>query len=406
MAAWWWIGQARALGAGCMAGDLLLERAAGQRARRVAATAADRARQRVRPSRSRMRALVLGPGGRLVLRSVPEPPPPGPLGATVRPLAIATCDLDRPLALGATPFAVPLHFGHECVAEVVRTGERVQRVRVGQRVVVPFQISCGACLACRAGHTGNCLSVPPVSMYGFGVAGGHWGGAASERLAVPFADAMLVALPEGLDPVAVASVADNVCDGYRHIFPFLPELLARDSGARVVMVGALSTRQQLTASVPMYAGLVALALGAREVLLADARAHVRAQAESLGLRAIEPVELRGLPPAPLVIDASGTPAGLARALRQTAADGICTSVGTLHPGARLPVGLMYGRNMTLRIARSHVRALIPDVLAMVTAGRLAPERVTTAVAPFEQAPRALAEHMRGTSTKTIIVGSS
>jgi alcohol dehydrogenase len=108
------------------------------------------------------------------------------------PLPVATCDLDRPLALGATPFPLPLRFGHECVAEVLSVGDQVARLRPGQRVVVPFQISCGSCSPCQAGHTGNCASVPPISMYGFGVAGGHWGGALSDQLAVPYADAMLV----------------------------------------------------------------------------------------------------------------------------------------------------------------------------------------------------------------------
>ena len=42
---------------------------------------------------------------------------------------------------------------------------------------------------------------------------------AGEQLAVPYADAMLVALPDGIEPVAAASVADNVCDAHRHVAP-------------------------------------------------------------------------------------------------------------------------------------------------------------------------------------------
>src|SRR6266702_185126 len=125
------------------------------------------------------------------------PPPPGPYGALVRPIAAATCDLDRPLALGATMFPLPLHLGHECVAEVLAVGDQVTGVQTGQRVVVPFQISCGACGPCAAGLTGSCSAVPPISMYGFGLGGGHWGGAFSDQLAVPYADAMLVPLPAG-----------------------------------------------------------------------------------------------------------------------------------------------------------------------------------------------------------------
>uniref|UniRef100_UPI0014839C56 alcohol dehydrogenase catalytic domain-containing protein n=1 Tax=Mycobacterium avium TaxID=1764 RepID=UPI0014839C56 len=90
------------------------------------------------------------------------------------------------------------------VAEVVDVGDEVSSVRVGDRVVVPFQISCGRCSACRRGHTGSCLSVPPASMYGFGISGGLWGGALADLMAVPFADAMLVALPDGVEPAGPA----------------------------------------------------------------------------------------------------------------------------------------------------------------------------------------------------------
>jgi alcohol dehydrogenase len=376
-----------------------LERDAALRGRRLAAAARERLRDRRRPHTRR--ALEVRPGARVRWRAVPELPPPGPLGATVRPLAIATCDLDRPMALGASPFPLPMCFGHECVAEVLAVGERVSGVRPGDRVVVPFQISCGDCDACRAGHTGNCLAVPPISMYGFGVAGGHWGGALADELAVPFADGMLVPLPAGVDPVHAASVADNVSDGWRHIGPFLPPLLARDPGARVVIVGALR-RHLFTASVSLYAGLVARALGARHVTLADARPEVRAHAADLGLEPVTPAQARGLAPAPLVVDASTTAAGLKLCVALTAPDGVLSSVGGLYKRATLPLSAMYGRNATLHVGRTHARAVIPHVLELMTTGRLQPERVTTLVAPLDDAPATLAAHFRGVSTKTIL----
>lgn len=380
----------------------MFEREAEQRMGRLRAAFADATRQRLRPSRGRMRALMLVPGGRLRWGGVPAPPRPGPLGAVVRPLAVATCDLDRPMGLGATPFLTPLQFGHECVAEVLTVGSEVAECRPGQRVVVPFQISCGACAACNAGRTGNCETVPPISMYGFGVSGGHWGGAIADELAVPYADGMLVPLPAGIEAAAVASVADNVPDGYRHVAPHLPGLLAAGHPPRMIVVGAQSKGHLFTASVGLYAGLVARALGASEVTLIDARDDVRAQAESLGLAAVTPKQARGLAPAPLVADISATPAGLRRALELTAADGICSSAGSLHAASRIPTAAMFGRNATLIVARSHARGLIPEVLALIANGRLAPERVTTVLAPMDDAPSALNDHLRGGSTKTIV----
>ena len=318
------------------------------------------------------------------------------------PSAIATCDLDRPVGLGATPFPLPLHFGHEC-GEVLAVGEAVRTVRPGDRVAVPFQISCGTCLACRNRLTGNCRSVPPISMYGFGVAGGHWGGAVSDELRVPYADAMLVPLPEGVEPAAAASVADNVADGYRHVAPHLPALLESDPDTTVLVVGALDRHTVASASVPLYAGLIAGALGGRHVHFADRRPHVRALAEHLGLRALTPRELRGEPLARLVIDASATKAGLRGALAHVAPDGVCSCVGSLHRATRIPTALMFARNVTLHLGRSHARALIPDVLALMADGRLAPEAVTTQLASLDDAPRALRRHATGEDTKTILV---
>jgi alcohol dehydrogenase len=75
----------------------------------------------------------------------------------------------------------------------------------------------------------------------------------------------------------------------------------------------------------------------------------------------------------------------------------------LHRLAPIPAGLMFGRNVTLHIGRSHARALIPDVLALVSSGKLHPELVTTDLAPLDDAPRAITEHMHGDATKTILV---
>jgi alcohol dehydrogenase len=347
-----------------------------------------------------MRALLAAPGGRLRWQDAPAPPPPEPHGAVVHPIAASTCDLDCALALGATQLPLPLHLGHECVAEVIAVGEQVTTIRPGERVIVPFQVSCGECQPCLSGHTGNCLAVPPISMYGFGLAGGHWGGAFSDQLAVPYADAMLVALPEGVDPAAASGLADNVCDAYRHIAPHLPSLLERDGDAEVLIVSVADRNSMFSGSVPLYTGLVARALGARRVVLADARPHIRAEAERLGINTLEPRELKRRPPAPLVIDMSFD--ALARSLTCTAADGICSSSGTLHGSARIPSLLMYGRNMTLHMGRTHARALIPRVLELIHREDLRPLEVSTRVAPIDEAPAVLAEHFRGGVLKTVL----
>jgi alcohol dehydrogenase len=376
------------------------QRDAAARLSQVAGVTLDRARQRRRPSRGRMRALVAGTGGRLRWQHVPAPPPPPAQGAVVRPIASSTCDIDCAIALGASQFPLPLHLGHECVAEILAVGEHVSSFRPGDRVVVPFQINCGECRACRAGRTGNCTGVPPVSMYGMGMVGGVWGGAFAEQLAVPYAEAMLVRLPGGVDPVAAASAADNICDAYRHIAPHLPQLLSEDPDAEVLILAATKTPFYFSPSLPLYTGLIARAFGATRVLLADARRAVREHAQRLGLDALHPRELRRMPPWPLVIDVSA--GALRLALTSTAPDGTCTSSGSLHRSARIPTLQMYGRNVTLHFGRTHARALMPEVLELLASGRLDPGPIVTDVAPLEDAPRALGEHFRGGGVKTVI----
>jgi alcohol dehydrogenase len=388
--------------AGVQATRLAFERDGGERLRLLAVAAARRATRRV-ASRPSMRSLVALPGARFRWRDVPAPPPPGPLAATVRPLAIATCDMDRPLVLGATPLALPLQLGHECVAEVVQVGELVSGVRPGDRVVVPYQINCGKCVPCRSGRTGSCAGVPPLSMYGFGIAGGPWGGALADLVGVPYADAMLVPLPAGVDPAAAASVCDNVADGYKHVGPHLPGLLAADPDTEVLVVGGVERHPIFSASVPLYTCLAARALGARNVHLVDSRPGVRAHAERLGVATLRPGEAKRRRPAPLVADVSASPAGLALALSRTGPDGICSSIGGLHRTARVPMLLSYVRNLTFHTGRTPSRRLIPPVLELLASGRLRPETVTTRVARLDDAPAALTEHLAEGAVKTIFV---
>src|SRR5215213_8447078 len=98
-----------------------------------------------------MRQLTYIEPGRLEWWDVEEPRLAEESEALVRPLAVATCDLDRMLVRGMTPYEGPLAFGHECVAEVVESSA----FEPGTRVSVPFQVSCGDCEACRRGNTGN-----------------------------------------------------------------------------------------------------------------------------------------------------------------------------------------------------------------------------------------------------------
>ena len=310
--------------------------------------------------------------------------------ALVRPLAVAMCDLDAVFLSGVIPIAEPFPLGHECIAEVVEVGDAVREVAIGDVVVVPFQISCGACPACALGHTASCRTVPRGSAYGMQPLGGAWGGALADVLRVPFADAMLVALPDGLDPVALASVADNVPDGYRAV----AGPLAQTPGADVLVVGGWAR------SVGLYAAACAQALGAGRVVYADVDSGRLERAEALGAEVVTvPAGEDGAPAWPaklgrfaITVDASGHHGGLHAALRSTAADGVCTSVAIyFEPATPVPLLEMYTRGCTLHTGRCHSRALIPDVLALIADGRLDPALVTSAIVRFDDAEPALTD---------------
>jgi threonine dehydrogenase-like Zn-dependent dehydrogenase len=323
-------------------------------------------------------------------RDMPAPALAGDAEAIVRPLAVATCDLDTAFLSGTVPLPEPFALGHECVAEVVDVGDGVTRVSPGDVVVVPFQISCGACDPCLAGHTGSCATVPRGSAYGMRPLGGDWGGALADLLRVPFADAMLVLVPDGIEPAAVASVADNVPDGFRAV----AGPLAAMPGAEVLVVGGFA------GSISLYASACALTLGAGRVVFADADAGRLETAAGLGAETVElpagddggPEWPKKLGRFPIVVDASGDHDGLHAAIRSVAPNGVCTSVAIyFEPQTPLPMLEMYTRGCTLHTGRVHARALIPELLDLIAAGRLDPAPITSAIVGFGDAVEALAD---------------
>ncbi|TMK99510.1 MAG: dehydrogenase [Actinobacteria bacterium] len=315
-------------------------------------------------------------------RDVDEPRLHSDRAALVRPLAVATCDLDALIIAGASPFQPPFAIGHECVAEILDVGDGVGSLQPGQLVSVPFQISCGACEACAAGRTANCSGVAFMSTYGFGPAVEQWGGFLADVVSVPFAEHMLVPIPGGLEPAAVASASDNLSDAWRAVGP----ALAEQPGADVLVVGGAGP-----GSIGLYAAGLAVALGAGSVMYVDADERRRETAAKLGAGTLAETPRR-LGPYSVTVDASADPDGLALALRSTAPDGVCTSTA-IYFAEQPPMPLleMYTKGITFRTGRVNARDAMPHVIELAASGALRPELVTTAVVPWAQAPDALLE---------------
>src|ERR1700736_5080020 len=161
-----------------------------------------------------MRQLTYEESGRYAWREVPEPRITAPEQALVRPLMVACCDLDVAVCNGRLPLPPGDAVGHD-----------VRGVRVGDRVVVPFQISCGACRECGRGVTGSCSSVPWMAAYGMApISGLDGGGFMSDLVLVPYADAMLIAFPDGVEPISIASPPDTIPARWRTVGPLAEDV--------------------------------------------------------------------------------------------------------------------------------------------------------------------------------------
>jgi alcohol dehydrogenase len=141
-------------------------------------------------------------------------PDPSPDGAVVAVEACGICRSDWHAWQGHGEWAddqVPTGhvLGHEPAGRVVAVGDRVDRVAVGDRVVVPFDLGCGACSACHNGRGNVC---PDGLGLGFSAAAP---GAFAERVAVPHADYNVVSLPDGVAFTDAAALGCRFATAYQ-----------------------------------------------------------------------------------------------------------------------------------------------------------------------------------------------
>ncbi len=327
-----------------------------------------------------MQQLMFEEAGVYAWRDADEPEIKSPEQAVVRPLLVACCDLDVAVAEGRLPMPPGHAVGHEGIGEVVAVGDAVRGVRPGDRVVVPFQINCGQCAECRRGVTGSCSALPLMAMYGMApLAGLDGGGFMADLVLVPYADAMLVPVPDGVDLVSIASLSDNIVDGWRTVGPYRAELATLDEADRRVLVVG---RQ----SIGLYAAALSAALGFH-VDYVDTDSQRLAAAEKLGVTVHDrPKPDKSFTPYPVTVHTSADPAALTSTLRVTWPDGVCTDTGIYYQGGvEMPLLQMYTRGVRFITGRVNARNAIPEVVELLAAGcDLAP--AVDRVVPWDEAP--------------------
>jgi alcohol dehydrogenase len=332
-----------------------------------------------------MRQLTFIKPGLLEWQDVPVPRLEADTDALVRPLAVARCDLDLYIANGvAAGYRGPFAMGHEAVGFVTDAGPKAG-VAPGVLVVVPFQLSCGRCANCKRGWTNSCSNVPHRAAFGMKpLSGVEHGGALSELMRVPYADHMLVPVPAGVEPLAIASIADNIPDGWRAVAPHLNER----PGANVLVVGGMGK------SIGLYAAGAAASLGAGKVLYLDDDEERRRIAMALGASA-EPLALgerRPVEQFEITVDASGNMDALNFAVVSTAPNGVITVVSLYFTDAvPFPMRRMYGKGIALHTGRVQARMELPGVIAHCAAGHFHPEKVTSRIVPFSDAADAMTD---------------
>src|SRR3954449_3955027 len=108
-----------------------------------------------------MRAVVYRGPRQVEVTEVPDPTIQAPTDAVVRITTTNICGSDLHMYEGRTSVEEGKVLGHENLGEVVEVGDAVVRVKVGDRVCLPFNIACGFCRNCEKGNTGFCLITNP-----------------------------------------------------------------------------------------------------------------------------------------------------------------------------------------------------------------------------------------------------
>jgi glutathione-independent formaldehyde dehydrogenase len=225
-----------------------------------------------------MKAVVYHGPKKISVDDVPDAKIESPTDVLVRITATNICGSDLHMYEGRTSLEPGTVIGHENLGEVIEVGGAVTRVKLGDRVCLPFNVSCGFCKNCERGLTGFCLTVNPGNAggaYGYADMGPYPGGQA-ELLRVPYGDFNCLRLP----PDSVERENDYIM--LADIWPtghHATELAHVQPGDSVVIWGA--------GPVGLMAALSCNVKGASKVMVVDRKPDRLALAEKIGAIGID-----------------------------------------------------------------------------------------------------------------------
>jgi threonine dehydrogenase-like Zn-dependent dehydrogenase len=349
-----------------------------------------------------------GPG-RVRASHKPMPEILHPQDAIVRVTRSCICGSDLHLYNGNVPDTrVGTTFGHEFTGVVEEIGPEVRNLKVGDQVLVPFNIACGRCVFCQQGLYGNCHESNPEAtavggIFGYSHTAGGYDGGQAEYVRVPYADVGPTVIPAGMDLDDAVLLTDVVPTGYQ-----AAEMGGIQVGDTVVVFGA--------GPVGIMAAKSAWLFGAGRVIVIDQLDYRLefvqryAQCEVYNFESIEdPVlfikKITDHLGADVCIDAVGAEAAgsamqtitgrkmllqagsataLQWAINSVKKGGVVSIVGVYGPtGNMIPIGNVVNKGITIRANQTSVKRHLPRLIEHVQNGVLNPKELITHRIPLQ-----------------------
>ncbi|MBD2111830.1 MULTISPECIES: zinc-dependent alcohol dehydrogenase [Cyanophyceae] len=355
--------------------------------------------------------------------TVPDPTILNPRDAIIKITSTAICGSDLHLYDGFIPTMQSGDIlGHEFMGEVVETGPGVSNLKQGDRVVVPFTISCGSCFFCNQDLWSLCdnsnpnawmaekfYGHSPSGLFGYSHLMGGYAGGQAEYVRVPFADVGPLKVPDGLTDEQVLFLTDIFPTGY-----MAAENCDIQPGDTVAVWGC--------GPVGQFAIRSAFMLGAERVIAIDRVPERLALAQAGGAEVLNYEELDpgealkemtgGRGPDSCIdsvgMEAHGTgPMALYDTVKQAVrlesdrpqvlrqAIAACRKGGKVSvPGVyggfidKVPMGAFVNKGLTMRSGQTHVHKYLKPLLERVQKGEIDPSFVITHRLPLDEAPRA------------------
>ncbi|SFH07483.1 zinc-dependent alcohol dehydrogenase [Pontibacter chinhatensis] len=333
-----------------------------------------------------------------------------PEDAIVRVVRSCICGSDLHLYNGNVPDTrVGSTFGHEFVGIVEEIGSDVHKLKVGDKVIVPFNISCGRCAFCKQELYGNChesnsQATAVGAIFGYSHTAGGYNGGQAEYVRVPYADVGPTIIPEGMDWDDAVLLTDVVPTGYQ-----AAEMAGIQKGDTVVIFGA--------GPIGIMAARCSWLFGAGRVIIIDKEdyrlefARNYSQCEAYNFMDMEdPVvfvkKTTDWMGADVCIDAVGAEAAgnvlqtitgrklllqagsataLHWAINSVKKGGIVSIVGVYGPTDNLvPIGNVVNKGITIRANQASVKRLLPRLIDHVQNGIIKPKQLITHRVPLEE----------------------